>query len=1243
VTAVSQADAEPASGRLVAGHDWRGSTWIAALSVALLTTSQWLSATSIEYLAVGATATLVGAGLAAGAASQLRRWLLAATAAAGIGIGIAGGAQYEMARLERNWPAVSERKQELALNRLERAVTSAANELDETAARALSAPADRAAAFEYLARLANGAGRDVILRRNDSAFAWAGRPRISLQPTADGVGVAGASFYLTMYSARRSADGALVVASHLLYATPPAEQMSQSLGARVAAEERIPGFRFVPPTDSASLGSARVFRVGDRSLFAAAAILPSVGEARLRALEFARGRAGAFLALALGVFILAAWRMRRGLRWRSGIVAVGITCVALSPLSSYSNLAAAFDPSLYYTALGGPLTANAAALGITTALALLVLLLITRRQARAEGNWAAVTIVVLVAGLGPFLLRDLARGIQIPTFGVNATLWLVWEVPLFLAATAVLLSGAAAGSAALGRSRGLSPVVAPALAVFAAVLAPVVWGAPGQWPWWYTVLWILAVASLAVSRRTSAIVVSAATVAAFGATTLVWGATARARVRLAERDIAMLGTGLDADARNLVTRLGNRMSDVTSLDRGALLDRFATSELAAAGFPTWIAAWRDTNAPSAELSTGSLGVKLEALRLFVSRARQTRVVTAADLPAMPALAYAIAIPLDSGVVTVVVAPRSVLIPPDPFSRLLGIDVPRDLEPVYAAQIGSVSAVSVPAAPTRSSWRREGTELHGDWIAATGNGAARAHVEVELGSLESLVQRGMLIAILNLGIVALLWFTSVLADGVAMRWLAARRRRWWRSYRIRLTAALFAFFMLPAIAFAVWSYRQLSLDTARARELLVGETLRSVAPNGTTDAWVERESRRLASPLFLYRSGELAAASDVLLADLAPVGRLLDPEVATALLVHFEVATNRVERVNRGPTSTLFGYRALETAPGRFSVLAAPARTDDISLEQRARDLGILVLFATAVGALAALWLSGIAAQQLARPIGSLRRAALALASGEREPALEGRPTTEFLPVFAAFRRMVSDLDASRKAQARAERVLAWGEMARQVAHEIKNPLTPIRLGVQHLLRARSDKRVDYDRVLDQNVERILKEIDRLDEIARAFSRYGQPPEQRGGAEATDVAAVLRDVVELETMGESNVKWSLTGASNATTAMARRGELREVILNVLENARLAQATEVKCQLSGAIGNVLISVKDNGHGIPADVLPRIFEPHFSTRTSGSGLGLAVSRRLIEGWGGTIEISSAGAGTEVVIRLSGSRIED
>ena len=224
--------------------------------------------------------------------------------------------------------------------------------------------------------------------------------------------------------------------------------------------------------------------------------------------------------------------------------------------------------------------------------------------------------------------------------------------------------------------------------------------------------------------------------------------------------------------------------------------------------------------------------------------------------------------------------------------------------------------------------------------------------------------------------------------------------------------------------------------------------------------------------------------------------------------------------------------------------------------------------------------------------------------------------------------------------ARAQRVLAWGEMARQVAHEIKNPLTPIRLGVQHLRRAFG--RPEFERVLEQNVTRILTEIDRLDEIARAFSRYGGAPETRAPAIPTDVAAIVRDVVELETLGESHVAWRCATDDVLPAAFARPDELREVLLNVFENARLADARTVTATVRAAPGadgspHIRIEVTDDGSGIADTVLPKIFEPHFSTRTSGSGLGLAISRRMIESWGGAITIESApGAGTTVRVML-------
>ena len=121
------------------------------------------------------------------------------------------------------------------------------------------------------------------------------------------------------------------------------------------------------------------------------------------------------------------------------------------------------------------------------------------------------------------------------------------------------------------------------------------------------------------------------------------------------------------------------------------------------------------------------------------------------------------------------------------------------------------------------------------------------------------------------------------------------------------------------------------------------------------------------------------------------------------------------------------------------------------------------------------------------------------------------------------------------------------------------------------------------------------------------------------------------------MGIGGVTWSLSGADAPVLAQARSDELRDVMLNVFENARLARARNVVTTLTRSDKVVTISVDDDGAGIPSATLPRVFEPHFSTRTTGSGLGLAITRRLLESWGGTVEIASEeGRGARLRINL-------
>jgi two-component system, NtrC family, nitrogen regulation sensor histidine kinase NtrY len=1175
--------------------------------------------------------------------------------------------------------------------------------------------------------------RSVLVVHGDTLLGWAGTLHANPRALTGPSGVVSTPFGLTLYAASDS-GGVRAVATSLLYASPPADRLTRGLAQRLPGSEVTEGFEFTAPADSAGADALRYSDNG-RPLFVARAIVPSADEVRFRMRERARVPVAVILLIALIALLVAASRREGGALATLGAVLVVLRCIAVVPLSEFSTRSRFFDASVYFLGAGRAFTANAAALTLTSATLLLAALLVVRRLRRGPPRLVGAAIGILGVVLGPYFVRTLSRGIAPPAEGAGVALWLMWEIPLCLAATTLLVLAAWGGRAALWGRRSVDPAAGPALAMLAAVVAPLVWMAPGQWPEWYALLWVAAVAALVATRRRRYWLLSAASVAALGATTVVWGATSRGRVELAERDVRGLA-GPDSSAAGLENRLAQQLvGDTLPRTAQGLLEEYVLSDLGASGYPVALTSW-EGDRPIASFGSAPIAVAWDTVRLAALEAEKGGAVETAFRVGAYGVRV-VAVPMRGGAVTILLAPRTRLIGNDAYARWYGLNPGESVDPPYSVQVVG----DPPRGPIR--WRRLGTELHSDWPVQGPEGAARAHVAVDLRALDSLIPRGGLLLLIDLAAVGLVWLLAATADGRVGRWLRLRRRRV-RSYRTRLSLALFLFFLVPAAAFAIWSWEQLVNDAQQSRRLLVTETLRAVAGDRRHPDWLRRESVRLDTKLLLYDAGVLVDASDSLFAELSPLGSLLRPTV-NRVLVSDEVPVTRSEPLV-GATG-MMGYRLMPASHGAV-VLAAPARVDDQQLDRRRRDLGVLVVFATAVGAVAALWLSAVAGRQLARPIGVLRAAARAVARGERELTFESERTSEFLPVFRAFEAMAVDLGESRAALeeaqrrtdavlrtvasgvvavdeqgrvilanpraetllgdvpragepvsrmtssavaarlagflrsdaledafdmersgrslrghlsklssggavltlddvtelAHAQRVLAWGEMARQVAHEIKNPLTPIRLGVQHLRRARG--RPDFEQVLDQNVSRILNEIDRLDEIARSFSRYGSAPEERPPAEPTDVGEIVRDVVTLETMGQGSVTWRCELRRDPAFALARGDELREVLLNLFENARLANATNVTAtvcddRLEDGMAAVQIAVTDDGAGIAEDVLPRIFEPHFSTRTSGSGLGLAITRRLVEGWGGTVAIESErGRGTTVRVRLKAAR---
>lgn len=1252
-------------------------------------------------------------------------------------------AQRDLARVNGRWPDVKRDIDTRSDSLLSAELSATARTLRVMARRALVAAPSGDLAFDELDAAAEGSQSwGVAVLRKGIPVAWSGRIYTPLDSLRAPVGVVFGPFYVTMYaSAERNADRA--VATAVVHAEAPADRIAAPIDVPVARRAGALAYAFVGP-DSAVPGSM-LFSSGNRRLLRFRALLPNRGEAQLARVTASASTGARILAVALIVFLLGAWRVNGALAWRIVPLVGAMGCLALLPLNSFSSASPFFDPTVYFSEFGGPFSSSVAILALSAAIAVLALLVALRSRRRVESRALAALVVIAVMAISPFVMRTLASGVAPPPGGTATLLWIGWEVALFLVSAFLLITAAASGGRALGGRRGLPPMVPVLLATVAGIVGPMTLRAPVWWPDWYPVLWVIVIGALALTRHDGRLLLTASTVAAIGAATMTWNAGVRGRIALARRDVA----GLNADdpyVSAALSRFAEKLGHTAEpADEPALLREYVQSDLAGTGYPVQLAHWeRGARAVTVQLAS-FIPPETEIAQL-VHDVGAGRTAEIRRLPGVPGHYVVLAVPHgDGAATTVTVAPRTRLIPEGRFNRLLGLPPTEQGQPPYALSLVDLdSSGRTQAFSTR--WDRQGNELHGDRMVETNRGAARAHIEVELRSLDVLIQRGTLIVLLDLLVLLILWILSVLPDGALVRWLRRRVRRWTESYRARLTLALFAFFVLPAASFAAWSYARIQADDRQSRELIVRETLqRAVTVNGDLGQMAVR-SDRLDAPVMLFRGGVLRESTDQLQNALAPIGRLLSPAIYLSLARAREVDAAQLERV--GATRALFGYRAAVASDGEKVVLASPARGNDDVLDQRRRDLGVLVLFSTVIGALAALWLSGIAARSLAQPIGRLRQAALAIARGEREPQLAGSPPIEFVPVFSAFRRMAADLGESqsaleaaqrrtssvlrnvasgviavdrsgrvtlanppatrmlglaletgtaaaalhppelatrlgaflggerdeeefeleiegRKLQARltrlgrggggggaggavltlddvtelarAQRVLAWGEMARQVAHEIKNPLTPIRLGVQHLKRARADDRVDFDKVLEQNVGRILAEIDHLDEIARSFSRYGSVPADRLPPESVDVSRVARSVIELERLGGSNVDWRLEAADVAVHAACRAEELREVLLNVLENARLADARAVDLIVRRGEHRVLVEIRDDGRGIAASVMPRLFEPHFSTRTSGSGLGLAISRQLVEGWGGEMAIDSTeGEGTIVTIAL-------
>ena len=232
-----------------------------------------------------------------------------------------------------------------------------------------------------------------------------------------------------------------------------------------------------------------------------------------------------------------------------------------------------------------------------------------------------------------------------------------------------------------------------------------------------------------------------------------------------------------------------------------------------------------------------------------------------------------------------------------------------------------------------------------------------------------------------------------------------------------------------------------------------------------------------------------------------------------------------------------------------------------------------------------------------------------------------------------YNKMISALEDSASKLARSEREIAWREMAKQVAHEIKNPLTPLKLGVQLLEKSWREKDPNFEKKFERFNKSFVEQIDSLASIASEFSNFAKMPDTK--LERLELLPIIQQARDVFTNTEDVEIYILNHTSGVLMVQGDKDQLLRTFNNLLKNAIEAKKADLKCLIKINIlideNEVLVEVEDNGKGIPEAEQEKIFVPNFTTKSSGTGLGLAFVKQAVENAGGIVSFKShVGSGT-------------
>jgi two-component system, NtrC family, nitrogen regulation sensor histidine kinase NtrY len=321
------------------------------------------------------------------------------------------------------------------------------------------------------------------------------------------------------------------------------------------------------------------------------------------------------------------------------------------------------------------------------------------------------------------------------------------------------------------------------------------------------------------------------------------------------------------------------------------------------------------------------------------------------------------------------------------------------------------------------------------------------------------------------------------------------------------------------------------------------------------------------------------------------------------------------------------------------LLVGSSRRPYVELRQHIRSASLL---AAGAGMILAILLSGWAAARVTRPVEQLAQAAREVADGNWNTQVTIQSTDELGELAASFNRMTHELLEQKERLVQTERVAAWRELARRLAHELKNPLFPLQLTVENLLRARQQSPEQFEETFQESSSTLLAEISNLKTIISRFSEFSRMPQPR--LQRIDLNEIVQNVArlfqaQLHTPGRPPIECKLELAESMEPVAADPELMHRVLSNLVLNAMdaMPEGGVLTLRTHQNDQHAFIEVSDTGTGLTPEECERLFTPYYTSKSHGTGLGLAIVQSVISDHGGRVSVrSETGRGTTFEIEL-------